>query len=130
MKKQLGQDVYFKHVSWLTHNLVDALAFYTLLGAGELKREQTSEGYGRAVLHLGGVQVQLLEIAGEMPQPHAHWAEHIALEVQDLPGLVVRLTSAGYSLSREIQPSPSGRLMAFVSDPDGRQIELLQLPVS
>ena len=101
--------------------------FYELLGARQLKHLQTPEGYGRAVLDLGGGKVQFFQIEGALPQPHPHWAEHLALEVQGLSALVERLTDAGYTLSRPLQPSPSGRPMAFVLDPDGRSVELLEL---
>lgn len=116
----------FKHVSFLTCDLERTLDFYDLLGAERIKQLQTSEGYLRAVIELGGGRVQFFQIAGEQPAPHAHWAEHLALEVKDLIGLVRRLSQAGYSLSRPLQPSPGGRLMAFVLDPDGRAVELLE----
>ncbi|WP_261664143.1 VOC family protein [Deinococcus sp. Marseille-Q6407] len=117
----------FKHISFLTRDLDRTLTFYALLGAEELKRLQTAEGYSRAVLDLGGGgRVQFFQIAGELPAPHPHWAEHLALYVADLPALVQRLQAAGYPLSRPLQPSPGGRLMAFVQDPDGRSVELLQ----
>ncbi|GHG04920.1 lactoylglutathione lyase [Deinococcus piscis] len=116
----------FKHVSFLTRDLDRTLAFYALLGAGLLKRLRTPEGYDRAVLDLGGARVQFFQIAGEQPAPHPHWAEHLALEVPDLGLTVEQLRGAGYRLSREVQPSPGGRPMAFVLDPDGRSVELLQ----
>ncbi|MDO4264611.1 MAG: VOC family protein [Deinococcus sp.] len=116
----------FKHVSFLTRDLDQTLAFYALLGAQPLKHLHTAEGHGRAVLDLGGGRVQFFQIEGEAPAPHAHWAEHLALEVADLLALVGKLRGAGYALSREVQPSPGGRLMAFVRDPDGRSVELLE----
>ena len=117
----------FKHVSFLTTDLERTLDFYALLGAEVTRRVQTSEGYDRAVLDLGNGKLQLFQITGEAPVPHAHWAEHLALEVPDLTELVGRLQAAGHTLSRPLQPSPGGRLMAFVRDPDGRSVELLQI---
>ncbi|MCY1702565.1 VOC family protein [Deinococcus sp. SL84] len=116
----------FKHVSFLTRDLDRTLAFYALLGARPLKRLRTAEGYGRAVLDLGGGRVQFFQIAGETPVPHTHWAEHLALEVPDLLAVVAQLENAGHHLTREVQLSPGGRPMAFVQDPDGRSVELLQ----
>lgn len=116
----------FKHVSFLTYDLERTLAFYDLLGAERLKREQTHEGHDRAVIRLGGVKVQFFGIEGQNPAPHPHWAEHLALEVDALPELAAQLEAAGYQLSRPLGPSPSGRLMAFVLDLDGRSVELLQ----
>lgn len=51
---------------------------------------------------------------------------HRRLVLPDLQGSLAALQAQGAALSREVQPSPSGRLMAFVTDPDGRQVELLQ----
>ncbi|GGK12925.1 lactoylglutathione lyase [Deinococcus malanensis] len=115
-----------KHVSFLTRELSTTLAFYEQLGAVTEKRVVTSEGYGRAVLSLGGGRLQLFEVAGEMPQPHPHWAEHIAIHVRDLQQLLPVLRDAGVRVTRDLQLSPGGRDMAFVLDPDGRQVELLE----
>lgn len=117
----------FKHVSFLTGDMDRTLAFYALLGAELLKRLRTPEGYDRAVLELGGARVQFFQVPGERPAPHPHWAEHLALELPDLLTVVEQLRGAGYPLSREVQPSPGGRPMAFVRDPDGRSVELLEL---
>ncbi|ACO45642.1 VOC family protein [Deinococcus deserti] len=115
-----------KHVSFLTRNLEDTLAFYEQLGAVTEKRLVTPEGYGRAVVRLGEGRLQLFEVSGQLPHPHAHWAEHIALYVGGLRELLPILRASGVQVSRDLQLSPGGRDMAFVLDPDGRQVELLE----
>ncbi|UBV43348.1 VOC family protein [Deinococcus taeanensis] len=115
-----------KHVSFLTRNLNATLAFYTRLGGTVEKQVVTSEGYGRAVLRFGEGAVQFFEVPGETPAPHAHWAEHIALHVRGLRDLLPTLRNAGVAVTRDLQSSPGGRDMAFVLDPDGRQVELLE----
>lgn len=115
-----------KHVSFLTRDLPATLAFYTQLGGVVEKNLTTQEGHRRAVVRWGGGLLQFFQIEGEAPAPHAHWAEHIALHVPDLRGLLPVLRASGVVVTRELQPSPSGRDMAFVQDPDGRQVELLQ----
>ncbi|WP_221089016.1 VOC family protein [Deinococcus aquaedulcis] len=115
-----------KHVSFLTRDLAATLAFYTRLGGVVEKQLTTPEGYGRAVVRLGEGRLQFFEVSGEVPAPHPHWAEHIALHVQGLRALLPDLRAAGVTVTRDLQPSPSGRDMAFVQDPDGRQVELLE----
>ncbi|MFC4639644.1 VOC family protein [Deinococcus hohokamensis] len=115
-----------KHVSFLTGDLPAAVAFYERLGAVIEKRAVTPEGYDRAVLRLGEGRLQLFEVTGETPRPHPHWAEHVALYVSGLRALLPELRAAGVRVTRDLQPSPGGRDMAFVLDPDGRQVELLE----
>lgn len=115
-----------KHVSFLTRDLDATLTFYGALGGQTEKNVRTPEGYRRAVVSFGDGRVQFFEIPGERPVPHPHWAEHVALHVSDLSGLLERLRVQGTPVSRELQASPGGRPMAFVLDPDGRQVELLE----
>ena len=60
------------------------------------------------------------------PQPAHAWTEHIALHLSDLGGHLERLRAQGVTFTRELSFSPSGNPLAFVLDPDGRQVELLQ----
>ncbi len=54
------------------------------------------------------------------------WMEHVALHLPDLDASLARLRAMGVIFSRERTLSPGGNPMAFVLDPDGRQVELLQ----
>lgn len=114
-----------KHVSFLTGDLGAVLAFYTRLGGVVEKDVTTAEGYRRGVVCLGEGRLQFFQVPGESPAPHAHWAEHVALHVPDLRALLPELRASGLTVTRDLQPSPGGRDMAFVLDPDGRQVELL-----
>ncbi len=52
---------------------------------------------------------------------------HIAIGVSDLAGTCARLRAAGATLTREPGPVKGGTtLIAFVQDPDGYKIELIQ----
>ena len=115
-----------KHVSFLTRDLPAVLAFYARLGGIVEKDLVTHEGHRRGVIRLGEGKLQFFEVAGETPAPHPHWAEHIALHVRGLRALLPELQAAGVTVTRDLQPSPGGRDMAFVLDPDGRQVELLE----
>ena len=115
-----------KHVSFITRDLSATLAFYERLGGVTEKDLVTHEGYRRGVLRLGNGKLQFFQIEGERPQVQAHWAEHIAIYIKGLRDLLPALKTAGVTITRDLQPSPSGRDMAFVQDPDGRQVELLE----
>lgn len=118
-----------KHVSFLTADLDAVMAFYARLGGVTEKNLTTPEGHRRGVVRLGGQEgglLQFFQIPGESPRPHPHWAEHIALHVMGLRATLPQLRAAGVTVSRDLSPSPSGRDMAFVLDPDGRQVELLE----
>lgn len=119
-----------KHVSFLTRDLTATLAFYTRLGGVVEKELTTAEGYRRGVVGLGTGRLQFFEVPGESPAPHPHWAEHVALYIEDLRAVLPELRAAGVTVTRNLQLSPGGRDMAFVLDPDGRQVELLGSPGS
>ncbi len=116
-----------KHVSFLTAHFEDTLAFYQQLGGVIEKNILTSEGFKRGVIYFEGGRLQFFEIEGAIQKPNPHWAEHIALYVQDLAQLLTKLKATGVTITRDLQDSPSGHPMAFVLDPDGRQVELLQV---
>ncbi|WP_034385215.1 VOC family protein [Deinococcus sp. YIM 77859] len=118
-----------KHVSFLTSDLRAVLAFYTRLGGVVEKEQRTPEGLYRGVVRLGEGRLQFFELPGETPAAHAHWAEHVALHVSDLRALLPQLRASGTVITRDLQASPGGREMAFVLDPDGRQVELLGEPL-
>lgn len=115
-----------KHVSFLTLDLAATLRFYTRLGGVLEKNLVTAEGFQRGVVRLGEGRLQFFEVPSEAPTPQGHWAEHIALQVPDLRVCLSELRAAGVRVTRDLQPSPGGRAMAFVLDPDGRQVELLE----
>ncbi len=116
-----------KHVSFLTADAQAVIDFYGLLGAEVLKDLTTDEGLRRVVLGFsGGGKLQFFQASGEEPRPHPGWQEHIALHLTDLPGSLDDLRRRGVHFARELGLSPSGNPLAFVLDPDGRQVELLQ----
>jgi len=54
---------------------------------------------------------------------------HVAYQVESIGALQTRLKKIGYDLSWGPEMNPSGtRMMAFVDDPDGYEIELLGGP--
>ena len=59
---------------------------------------------------------------------HGNRYEHLALEVEgDLEPYVAALREKGVKIVKDVKRSPSGkRAIAFVEDPNGIQVELLE----
>jgi len=64
--------------------------------------------------------------AADGRDPADSWMEHVAVELPDLHGKAAELRAVGVRFTREPSLTPSGNPVAFVVDPDGRQVELLQ----
>jgi lactoylglutathione lyase len=52
--------------------------------------------------------------------------DHLAFKVKDLRGLVQRVKDAGYNVTDEPFELSPGHWLAFIEDPDGTLIELIQ----
>ena len=53
--------------------------------------------------------------------------EHLALEVDDLPATIERLRAQGVKIVKDVKSAPGGgRKIAFVEDPNGIPVELLE----
>lgn len=113
------------HVSLLVADTERALGFYRDLIGLEVSPDRPDLGYPGAWLTLGEAQIHLLELPNPDPltgrPEHGGRDRHVALAVDDLPGLVARLEAAGVAFSR----SRSGRLAVFCRDPDGNALELI-----
>lgn len=113
------------HASAVIADLNDSARFYgELLGLRPVERPEL--GFPGLWYDLGGGQTLHLLC---VPNPDA--AErgvrggrdrHLALRVQGLEALLERLEAAGYPAERSL----SGRPAAFVRDPDGNTVELIE----
>jgi lactoylglutathione lyase len=121
----------FVHVATRTKDLDAALAFYEALG---LKLSRTLElTKGKATLAYveppeGNFAIELVYNWGkDDPYDGGDRFGHFACEVQDIDALVPRLTAAGGAVIRKpYLLEGSGPRIAFVADPDGNWIELIQ----
>jgi lactoylglutathione lyase len=120
----------FLHTRIRVQSLDASIAFYEKLGYTEKERKESPEGNQLAFLELPGNDV-FLELT---------WSEnykttcpedlmHTALGVNDIIAYCDRVENAGI----EIWPSgwrekfsTGGRKMAFVTDPDGYEVEILE----
>lgn len=116
-----------------------SLAFYSeSLGMRELKRETFTEG--RFTLVFVGYDDAspnaLIEITHNWDDDgytHGTGYGHVALEVDDIHAACARLESSGVTITRQpgpmmYAPDESGHreVIAFIEDPDGYKIELIQ----
>lgn len=117
-----------KHVSFQTDGADAVISFYRMLGAVVLKDAASPDGLRRVVLGFqDGGKLQFFEApGGAAPRPAGVWMEHVALELPDLHSSVSALQTAGVKFARELSTTPTGNPVAFVLDPDGRHVELLQ----
>lgn len=113
-----------KHVSFVTRDADATLKFYARLGGTMLKDVTTPDGLRRLVVGFeGGGKLQFF--VGE-PRVSGLWMEHVAVELPDLRATLAGLRASGVPFARDLHLSPGGNPIAFVLDPDGRQVELLQ----
>ena len=115
-----------KHVSFVCEDADLIASFYVSLGfVLEKDVPRPEESLRRLVFKLGEGRIQFIQTQGMEAVRSRGWMEHIALELGDFEETVQRLRNQGVKFTREPTLSPSGRRMAFVLDPEGRQIELL-----
>jgi lactoylglutathione lyase len=121
----------FVHVATRTGDLDRALAFYEVLG---MKLVDTVElQKGRATLAFvepaeGNFGLELVYNWGkDDAYDGGERFGHFAFEVEDIDGLLPRLVAGGGTVQREpfLLEGERPRL-AFVVDPDGNQIELIE----
>ena len=117
------------HAAFAVHDLDAALAFYATLGLPEAFRLHRPDGSLMLVyLHLGGDRFLELFPNGPEPDPHrVHSFRHVCLLTDDLRGDVEALRGQGVPIEKEPTEGLDGNLQAWIRDPDGNAIELMQL---
>ncbi len=115
------------HVGGRIQDLDASLAFYTGLGAEVVDRLfMTSSRVNRVHIQIATGLVELLH--NEEPDPDATYGlNHVGFMTDDLDADYARLIALGYAelSSPRVAGSGQGRL-AFLADPNGVRIELLQ----
>lgn len=122
------------HTALRVRDLEQSLAFYARLGIDEAFRLHDDDGSLLLVyVHVGGDR--FLELfprdvpASAAPQGEASEASfmHLCLLCDDLVPLVERLRADGVAIEREVTTGLDHNLQAWIRDPDGNAIELMQL---
>jgi lactoylglutathione lyase len=120
----------YHHVSRSTGKLQAMLEFYIALGCVLEKRVKADvQGLERAVLRLPGSDACLQFIqreTGAVTPAGLDWPDHIAFHTADLELALRTVLAVGASLENGPYRTPTGSVVAFVQDPDGHRIELVE----
>ena len=121
------------HTMLRVRDLEKSVQFYKdCLGMQEFKRRDYPEGkFTLVFLGYGseesGAAIELTYNYGDNVYDLGNGFGHIALEVDDAYAVCADVKGRGYKVSREAGPMKHGTtVIAFIEDPDGYQIELVQ----
>ena len=117
------------HTAFAAHDVDVSLAFYAKLGLKESFRLNYPDGSLMLVyLHVSGDR--FIEIFPNGPEPDAnrvHSFRHICLLSDDLRADVELLRHQGIEIEIEPKLGLDHNLQAWIRDPDGNAIELMQI---
>jgi lactoylglutathione lyase len=120
------------HVAIRVSDVERTLAFYRdKLGFAEMLRLHREDGR-LWLLYLRITDEQYLEVFPEAVGEKAPGAEgnglnHVCLTVDDLDDVVRQLGERGVALMRRVKLGPDGNRQAWIEDPDGNRIELMEM---
>lgn len=117
------------HTAFAVYDIDAALAFYAKLGLNESFRLNHPDGSLMLVyLHISGDR--FLELFPNGPEPGTGAKQsfrHICLQTDDLVADVESLRAQGVTIDREPKVGLDHNLQAWITDPDGNAIELMQI---
>ena len=119
------------YAAYRVSDLERSLAFYAALGYREVGRVAPEEGVRLAVLGFPDEPVATLELVHrpEDGPVRVGGFDHLAVQVDDLAATRATLIDQGLDPSAVEQPGgPQGPRTAWLEDPDGYRIELVQWP--
>ncbi|CAM3566745.1 lactoylglutathione lyase [Parendozoicomonas haliclonae] len=115
-------------------NLDRSIAFYTDVLGMQLLRKSENEEYKYTLAFVGygdeseNTVIELTYNWGTESYDHGNAFGHLALGAEDIYATCDRIRAAGGKIVREPGPVLGGTTeIAFVEDPDGYKIELIQL---
>ena len=115
------------HMCLNVADATESIAFYEQFGFEESWQFTTPDGEttNYYVADDNGVELQLSETAGETSFEMGSGWDHLALGVDDVDATVDRIDHHG--VVKEPGPQPeAGAYTAFVADPDGHHVELIE----
>lgn len=125
----------FLHTMLRVGDLERSIGFYTkMFGMTELRRRDVPDGkYTLAFLGYGDgnasgqAEIELTYNYGVTAYDQGSAFGHLAVSVPDVAATCEEIRAAGGKISREAGPVKFGTtIIAFVEDPDGYKIELIQ----
>jgi lactoylglutathione lyase len=117
------------HPAFAAHDLDRTLEFYATLGLHEAFRLHHADGSLMLVyLHVAGDRFVEVFPGGPLPEPGRRTSfMHLCLLTDDLHADVERLRAAGITIDQEPKVGLDHNWQAWIHDPDGNAIELMQL---
>ena len=117
------------HTAFAAHDLERSLAFYAKLGIHEAFRLHREDGSLMLVyLHVAGDRFIEVFPGGPPPDPERRGSFlHLCLLTDDMEATVEQLRSEGVTIDREPKVGLDHNTQAWIRDPDGNAIELMQL---
>jgi lactoylglutathione lyase len=120
------------HPAYRVSDLATSLDFYTTLRYREVGRVDLRGGSSLTMLKFPGEEVVSLELVhrpADGPVDIGTGFSHLPVQVDDLVATVEALTRAGLRPGPvERAGGPNGPQVAWLTDPDGYRIELVQWP--
>ena len=123
------------HIAIRARDLDRVLDFYTgALGLAEMFRLHTDEG-ALMLVYVRLTDEQYLEffpngVGDSAPPREAVGLNHLCLTVEDLDATVAELTERGVALARPVITGKDGNRQAWIADPEGNRIELMEMSPS
>jgi lactoylglutathione lyase len=117
------------HPAFACHDLDASLAFYAKMGIEESFRLLRDDGSVMLVyLHVAGDRFIEVFPGGPSPEerPEKQSFMHICLSVDDLNATVESLREQGVAIDTEPTMGLDFNMQAWIADPDGNKIELMQ----
>lgn len=120
------------HVAIKVKDLDASLAFYRdKLGFDEMLRLHNDDG-AVWLIYLRITDAHYLEIFpgaenDRAPGWNANGVNHICFTIDDLDATTQRMKDAGIALTNDIQNGLDGNRQAWIEDPDGNRIELMEM---
>ena len=132
----MSESYQYMHTMLRVKNLDASVKFYTdLFGMRELRRNEVPGGkYTLAFLGYGDESTHtVLELTYNWGQDDGYQVGtgfgHLAVGMPDVYGAAEKMRAGGAKITREPGPVQHGTtVIAFVEDPDGYKIELIQRP--
>ncbi len=117
------------HAAFATHDLEASLAFYAKLGIKEAFRLNREDGTLMLIyLHIAGDRFIEVFPGGPAPDPQRKGSfMHLCLVVDDVKAMAEALREAGIAIDRGPSLGLDHNWQAWVRDPDGNAIEMMQL---
>ena len=120
------------HPAFRVTDLASSLQFYTGLGYEEVGRVDIADGARLTMLKLPDDELVTLELVNRPADAVVdigNGFSHLAVKVDDLSAIIETLSQSGLRPGPVERPGgPDGPQTAWLTDPDGYRIELVQWP--